>query len=944
MKKLVSTFAIALGLLACCASPASAAFGFSEAEVRFFDQEGSVITQAGSHPFVMETRLSFNTIFDPTPGLEQPVPEGSARNLVVSMPPGFAGNPTAVTYCPSALFFVIECPAATQVGRVEVFAGGPEQRTQSGIYNLAPPPGAVAKLGFEALGVPVSVELIVNPSSPYNLIAKVDNIPQIIPFYGSILRIWGTPGDPAHNPQRIGCGDTCELGLPQEPFIVLRRSCASTTDTLFAVDSWEAAGQWAEKLDSGPGTTGCAKLGFGPRTKGQPTSSSAQTASGLDFTITVEDEGLNDPEGLAESDVRSAVVTLPEGMTANPAVANGLAACSEAAFRATGIQIDSHGCPAASKIGGVEVETPLLEGVLLRGEVYVAEQEANPFGSLLALYMVIREPQRGILIKLPGKVDTDPETGQLTTTFGLAPYEVPQFPFSEMRFHLRGGARAPLVTPPSCDGDPSVPGNQPHRIEVAFQPWADPDATYTTEASFAIDSGPGGGPCMAGPAPLDPGFQAGTVNNAATHYSPLNMRITRSDGEPELTRFDAELPPGLAAKIAGIPRCPDSALAIAAGRSGRAELAEPSCPAESQIGRTLVGGGVGPELTYVPGRIYLAGPYGGAPLSVAAVTPAVAGPFDVGTVVTRLALDVDPITAAVRINGAASQPIPRILKGIPLRIRDVRIYVDRESFTFNTSSCAPMSIRAQLFGSVAARFQSTTDFGAAASDRYQAADCASLGFNPKLNLRLKGGTKRGQHPALRSSVTYPYRSGPGYANIAGATVILPPSQFIDNAHINNPCTRVQFNEEKCPRTSILGRARAVTPLLDDPLEGPVIFRANGGERELPDIVADLRGQFRVILVGYVDTITPKTKPRIRTRFVRVPDAPVTKFTLNLFGGKRGLLQNSRNLCAGNQRGRYVFRGQNGKRKAVQVTYRTDCKKKKGGRGKGQRRRLDRRRP
>lgn len=928
MRRLLGVLAVAAAVSGLGAAPASAEFGLAEAQVRFLDRDGSPVTQAGSHPFVMETKLAFNTVFDPTPGFEQLIPEGSARDLVVSFNPGFAGNPTAVDYCPSAAFFSNDCPAATQVGHAEVTAGDPEQLTHSGVYNLAPPPGAAAKLGFEALGVPVSVELGINPEPPHNLVARVANIPQIIPFYGSTLRIWGTPADPAHNPERVGCGSSCELGLPQMPFVVLPRSCSTSMQTLFEVDSWEAPGVWTQRLDSGPGMTGCAKLGFAPQVSAQPTTTAAQSSAGLDFTISVDDEGLSDPDGHAQSDLRKAVVTLPEGMTANPAVASGLQTCSEAEFRATGLQIAPGGCPQASKIGGVEVETPLLEGVLLRGEVYVATQEANPFGTLLALYMVIREPQRGILVKLPGKVETDPETGRLTTTFGLAPHEVPQFPFSELRFHLRGGARAPLVTPPSCDGDPSAAGNQPYRVRVDFYPWADPSAAYSAEASFSIGSGPDGAPCPgAAGRPFGPGFQAGTINNAASEYSPLNMRITRTDGEPELTRFDANLPPGLAAKIAGIPHCSDASLAVARTRTGRAELSAPSCPPASQIGRTLVGAGVGPELTYVPGKIYLAGPFGGAPLSVAAVTPAVAGPFDVGTVVTRMGLDVDPSTAAVQIDGASSEPIPRILKGIPLRIRDIRVYVDRSSFTFNSSNCRAMSVQAQIFASFADRFQPRSDVGSASSQRYQAADCASLHFNPRLRLQLKGGTKRSQHPSLRTTVTYPYPSGPGYANIGAATVILPRSQFIDNAHINNPCTRVQFNENRCPRTSILGRARAITPLLDDPLEGPVIFRANGGERELPDIVADLKGQFRVILVGFVDTITPKRNPRIRTRFVQVPDAPVTKFTLNLFGGKRGLLQNSQNLCRKKQRGRYVFRGQNGKRKAVNVTYRTSCKKR-----------------
>jgi hypothetical protein len=384
--------------------------------------------------------------------------------------------------------------------------------------------------------------------------------------------------------------------------------------------------------------------------------------------------------------------------------------------------------------------------------------------------------------------------------------------------------------------------------------------------------------------------------------------------------------------LKGLSECPDQAIEAAKAKTGRAELASPSCPPSSQVGRVLTGAGVGSALTYVPGSLYLAGPYKGAQLSVAAIVPAVAGPFDVGTVVTRVGLRLNPVTYEGEVDGAASDPIPHILKGIPLKVRDIRVFADRPNFTQNATSCAVMATTAQIFGSFADPFNPADDVPITRSARYQASSCASLAFKPKLSLKLKGGTRRGDHPSLKTTVTYPYPSGPGYANVGKAIVTLPPSEFIDNAHINNPCTRVQFNANNCPPGSVLGTAKAISPLLDKPLEGKVYFRSNGGERPLPDVVMDLNGQFRAILIGEVDTATPKTNPRIRVTVRLVPDAPATKFTVNLFGGKKGLLVNNRNLCSKKLKAEIKLTGQNGRVHNTKPVVKTSCK------GKGAKRR------
>jgi hypothetical protein len=929
---------VALALLG--AQPASAAFGLKELDVNFTDQSGSTASQAGSHPFAFTTTLGVNTAIEP----EVEVPEGEVKDLEIGQIRGLVGSQSAMPRCSSVDFnFRVEgrasCPDATAVGFVAVrgdFNAIPlntKDFLHVPLYNLVPSPGAAAKLGFVVLGVPIVIDVGVSPKPPYNLVAKLDDVPQAVLFYSSQVTIWGNPASPAHNLLRGKCvGDpfiatpaaislgSCAVNVPEAAFLTLPRSCQGPLSTVFTADSWTAPGVFTEPLavethnESVPpsplGMTGCAALNFGPTIDAKPTSSSAESPSGIDVSLDVKDEGLTSPTGRAQSDIRKVELTLPAGVTANPSAAEGLGVCTKAQYEAASLTVP--GCPEAAKLGSVQVRSPLLEETL-EGGLYIASPDdpgtaepkaENPFDSLLALYIVIRNAPNGIFIEQAVEIEPDPKTGRLVSTVE----GIPELPFSHFNLHFREGPRSPLTTPPLCGT---------YATKAILTPWSGNDAIEST-SSFKVSSGPGGGPCPSGSAPpFHPGFEAGTLNNNAGSYSPLYMHLTRQDGEADMTRFDALLPPGLVPKLAGVSQCPDSAIEAAKAKSGRVELADPSCPASSQIGRVLGGAGVGPALTYVPGKIYLAGPFGGDPLSVVVIVPAVAGPFDVGTVVVREAINLNPVTYRGEIDGAASDPIPHILKGIPLKLRDLRVYADRPNFILNPTSCDPESVGATIFGAGADLFNPADDTPAALSAHFQAVNCGLLGFKPKLSLKLVGGTKRDDHPALRS-VLIPR---PGDANIGKAVVILPPSEFIDNDHINNPCTRVQFNANQCPKKSVLGRARAVTPLLSDPLEGPVYFRSNGGERLLPDIVADLRGQFHVILIGAVDAVDG----RLRTTFRTTPDAPVTKFTLKLNGGKKGLLVNSADLCAHRRRVQIRLSGQNGKLHETRPVLGTDCR-------------------
>jgi hypothetical protein len=900
---------------AALAGPAGAAdgFGLKDLAIAFRHADASPARQAGSHPFEMKASVAVNTAGGPGKG---ELPIDAARNIITYLPPGVIGDPHATPRCSGADFVdtfdnLPACSSSSAIGLVDLRIGITEPESfRSSLYNLEPPPGAAAMLGFIALGgVPVTLKVGVNPNPPYNVVASATNIAQPIRFYGAELTIWGTPANSAHDAVRGSCVGGCPANIPERPFLTLPRSCpADSLSTRIDTSSWQNPGVWLSYAVVTPSTVGCTRLGFTPRMSIQLSTNHADGPTGLDASIDFNDEGLRNPEGIAQSDTKKVVVTLPEGVTANPSLAEGLAACSEADLaRETADSEPGDGCPEASNIGRVEVETPILDGKVLRGQLFIASQHENPFGSLLALYMVVKDPELGILVKVPGKVEPDPRTGQLTTTFGETPYELPQFPLGTVRVHLREGGRSPLISPPVC-------GN--FEARAVFTPWSDPTRTVASAIPLRINRGVAGGDCPSGIRPFAPGLVAGTVNNNAASFSAFYLRLTRRDGDQDITRFSAALPPGVVAKLSSATRCPEAAIAAAKGRAGRAERAAPSCPASSEIGRVVAGAGAGSQLTYVSGKLYLAGRVGNAPLSVVAIVPAVAGPFDVGTVVVRQALTIHSRTAEVRVDGAASDPIPHILAGIPLRVRDIRAHVDRPEFTLNPTSCNPFEITAEIWGGGVDVFSAADDSPVSRAERFQAANCARLGFKPRIGLRLKGGTRRGDHPALRGV----YRPRQGDANLSRLVLRLPRSAFLDQGHIRTICTRVQFAGDRCPKGAIYGHAAVFTPLLDKPLKGPVYLRSSNNE--LPDLVADLHGLVDIETVARIDS----HRGGIRATFTRTPDAPVSKVVVNLPGGKKGLVVNSRNLCSRRSRADADLSAHNGRRRGLHPVVRAQCKR------------------
>jgi hypothetical protein len=917
--------------------PAPTPFGYEFFESRTEEEGGARAERAGTHPFQFTNTIQLNSgpLLNRQDGTEQPA---QPRNVRFIMPAGLVGNLTALQQCSMADFYAIQttfvnlCSDESAIGVSSVTVAGLLGlfRLAVPLFNLPPAPGEPARFGFTVAGAPIVIDTAVDPDDEYRLLASVSNTSQLIQFLGSTVTVWGTPGDPSHDDARgWGCGYS-PLELPcvppvnmsQVPFLRQPVTCSSPMAFGAQLEPWNTPlGSQVEESSFAEGPlSGCNQIPFTPELALDTTSSQAGGASGLNVELQMPNAGLEAADEIAEGQAKKVEVTLPEGVTVNPSQAEGLAACSPADYaRETAESAPGAGCPEASKIGSIDLTTPLLdEGA--KGSVYVAKPYDNPFNSLLALYLVAKIPDRGVLIKQAGKVTLNPSTGQLVTTFD----DLPQIPFDTFNLHFFGGNRAPLVLPSQCGT---------YNMVAKFTPWhaSDPDNPQPGEviektSSFTVDQGLNGKPCPSGTPPFNPDFKAGTSNNAAGSYSPLNIQLTREDDEQEFSRFSVKLPKGLLAKLAGIPFCPDAAIAAARARTGpnggQEELDNPSCPAASQLGRTLVGAGVGPELTYAPGKIYLAGPYQGAKLSIVAIATAKVGPFDLGNVVIRQALRIDPETAEVTSDGSSSDPIPHILQGIVVHARDIRVFIDRDNFVLNPTSCAKMTAAATVLGGGGATANVNAPF--------QAADCASLGFKPNLTIQLLGGTTRTATPRLKAVLT----ARKGDANIGRAQVTLPPSEFLEQNHIRTVCTRVQFNAgggngEQCPKASIYGKAKAISPLLDEPLKGPVFLRSS--DHELPDMVAALHSpKADINLVGRIDSTK---QGGIRSTFEGVPDAPVSKFILQMQGGKKGLIVNSEDICKAKHRAKAAFKGQNGKRHEFSPVVKTKCGGKKGGKGK-----------
>lgn len=837
--------------------------------------DGSTATLAGSHPYQFRASLSFPTELAAGSLLAA---GGGVRDLEFDLPPGMVVDRTVVPEpCNEPELISNACPDSAQVGTVALAVdlfGNLSVETVA-LYVMVPPPGVPVEFGLEGPGG-VALHLLGRLSSEggYRLTAGIHDILAVYPVLGAEVSLWGEPTDGSHDYVRGAClqtGAACPVERTHKAFLTLPGNCRQPLTGAARADSWDEPGVFATRSIESPAAEGCNALAFDPTLLARPTTNVTDSPTGFEVDFHLPQS--NGFEGRAEANLKDARVALPEGLAINPSGASGLGACSPG-------ELALATCPENAEIGTAEVDTPIL-GAPLTGAVYLATPGENPFGSLLALYVVIDDPATGVVVKLPARLDADPRTGRLT----LSLEELPQLPLEDIKLTLFKGPRALLKTPIGCGT---------HTTTADLTPWSSPEGANAKRAdSFATSAAPGGGACPSGEAdaPAAANYFATGAVAAAGAYDPFTLRVSRDDGSQRLSAIDGTLPAGLSAKLAGVSSCSD------------VEIAADECPAASQVGTVSLTAGAGPNPLALTGRAYLAGPYKGALLSLAVVVPVVAGPFDLGTVTVRAALYVDSASARVH---AVSDPLPTILDGIPLDIRELRLELDRPDFVRNPTSCEPMSADGTLTTAAAQTVS--------LHNHFQVRGCGALGFRPRLRLRLAGPGRRGAHPSLSAVL----RPRPGDANLRGATVTLPAGELLDSRHIRGICSRERYASRSCPPGSIYGEAEVWSPLLDRPLSGPIHLRSSS--RRLPDLAASLDGQVHIDLTGHLES----RHGRIRVAFGSLPDVPLTKVSLQLAGGRRGLLVNSGGLCRGRRRAQVSMSAQSGKIMTLDPPVETRC--------------------
>ena len=915
------------------------------------NEDGTLDHQAGSHPFQLTTTLNFNQTLEAVPVEEgkpavrglQPASPSLAKDLEFALPPGLLGNITAVEQCPEIDFATLGqgninfCPAGSAIGVATVSINIPKPygywNVAVPLFNLAPTPGEPARFGFEINKVSVELDTSLRSGGDYGVTAKVANAPETGQILASQVSIWGDPDNQAHDPARgwacllagvyVNHEQPCEPPNPRTsiPLLTLPTACTGTLNTLLEGNSWTG-----QQLTSGyvpfaglgeplQGLEGCQALPFSPSIAAEPAqppeegrppehTTAASTPTGLNVKVNVAQQGTLSEGQLADADVKSTTVTLPEGMELNPSAANGLQACSQAqiGYLAGGgedplapgapeplrFSTEPAHCPDASKIGIVHIKTPLLNQEL-EGAVYLAtpapngQAGRNPFNSLLALYIVAENPTLGLRVKLAGETKLNHETGQLTTTF----LNTPQVPFEELKLELFGGSRAAVATPAPCGS---------YRSEATFSPWSGtpPVQAQTEPGEFQITSGTDGAPC-AGPLSFEPSFQAGSTSLQAGAFTSFTLGIEKPDGQQALTGVSVTLPPGVAALLSSITPCPEP-------QASRGE-----CGPESEIGQATASAGLGPDPVTETGRAYITGPYQSAPFGLAIATPAVAGPFNLGTIVVRSAINVNPTTAQVTITSSLPtlvQGIGMPPTGVPLALKQVTVNIDRPGFQFNPTSCDPMSIQATLTGAEGA--------SASVSSPFQVSGCQNLPFQPQLTASVAGHASKADGTTFNVTVRSP---GVGQANIAKVDLQLPLALPSRLSTIQQACTAPTFeaNPASCDEGSVIGYATIHTPVLKNPVSGPAYLVSHGGAA-FPDVEFVLQGEgITLILDGKTDIKNGITY----SRFESAPDAPFTVFETVLPAGPHSALtanvpeKDDHSLCGQTLKMPTVITAQNG---------------------------------
>lgn len=936
-----------------------------------------LFTQAGGHPPIGFTQYIIRHGEIPAGPLgtlmpvEEPIADRTIKTLRVDLPPGLTVNPQATEKCkradfetkietePGKFVQVPNCPKGSIVGREEVtlvvntegvvpapsppFPAGtflpkgfvippdPAKGTKVPVYNIEPEPGEPARFGFViAFSKVVFLETEVAWEDDFHESFTIPLPEPSAPFSTLKSRLVNFGQDAGNIEASAGNGT----------YISLPTTCYNPTEWPTLYSTWFRAESWGEpnptfpegstafeaKLPPGTQPTGCDKVPFdiavnvdpGTNQVDSPAAATIETTLPFDPAKEGGEVRNGDTEGIMESHVRKAEIAMPNGMGLNPAGAQGLAACTDAQFK-KGVRVYDNDCPTASDIGTVEVKSaPLAEPLI--GDVYVGEQKSNDpeSGEQFRILLEAKSENEGIAARLVGHVKANKTTGDLTAVItdqltgqfsGKLPEGLPQVPFESVKVKF-DGSKEVLTSPPIC----SASGTS------HFEPWARPGESKPATASVSLTSDPTGGACPATMAErkFTPLYKAKVDSNQGGAYSPFHVNIGRRDGEQELKVVDVTLPKGLTGKLAGIPYCPEEAIAAAVGKSGKAELAASSCSTASLLGKVTTRSGSGANPLQLGGNAYLAGPYKGAALSLVTITPAVAGPFDLGTVVVRVALNVDPETAQIH---AVSDLIPDVFGGVKLDIRAIDLDLDRSQFMLNPTNCYYQETTGAINGGGADPANPATFSSYPVRDPFQATGCEGLGFKPNLKVQLFGPTKRAKNPRLKATLT----TRNGDANVGRVALRLPKALFLEQSHIGTVCTRPQLASHTCPKASVYGKAWAKSPLLDKKLQGKVYLVSS--DNELPDLLVDLRGQVEIYLRGVISG----KGGGLKTVFHEAPDVPVSKFVLNMKGGKKSLLVNSENICKKKQRAFLNMRGWNNKKvKTNKFKLNiTSCGKKKG---------------
>lgn len=877
--------------LAALVAPATAAVTIDEFETT------SSTSQAGGHPDLF-TRFKLGGV-----GASE-VP----KNVTFNAPKGVFGNPKVLTVCEPIDFAFDRCASNTQAGLITIHAnyeGDPNFLLGTApIYNVEPGADEAARFAFNVpvLDIPVAIPVTVRSASDYGLRFTVSGITQEAPLTEAALTFWGFPASPEHNMQRFpkgspgnpaGCekeADTScitepvQASVPNRPFTGNPSVCGTPMPTMLDIETYQRPGALVHGEDSYPSIVECDRQTFRPVAQAHLTTGQTDSPSGMEFEFTIP-QAQN--AAASPSQLRAATLLLPEELTINPDAADGQAACSDAEAR-IGQEVTA-ACPDTSKVGNVVISSESLPGDLT-GSIYLGEPKPGNQYRLLLI-----ADGYGFHIKLVGQLLPDPLTGRVTAKFE----DLPQLPLETFSLHLFASDRGVFATPTHC---------AVYAVETRLYPWNPQLADQGGRFGMSLGEGPGGKPCPAVVRPFNPRLNAGTSNSKAGSFSHFTLRLDREDGDQFLGDLNFKMPPGLVGSLRGIDYCSEAAIAAAGQKLGRLEQALPSCPASSQVGTSNVAAGPGTHPLHAVGTMYMAGPFKGAPLSLVAITPVLAGPYDYGVVVVRVALEVDSVNAQVK---AVSDTVPSIIGGIPIRMRSIQVNLDRDHFILNPTNCQPMSVDSQGIGD-----QGTV---ASFSSYFQASDCAELPFKPRMTITHKGGGKvRSKNPSLE----FRLRTRAGDANVKSVAVTLSKAFAIDQRHLGNLCSEAELAAKQCAGRQAIGTATVRTPLLDQPLAGPVY--AVSGKGGLPRLAFVLGGQ--VPLVPRAKSSSPTGA--LKTVVPTVPDAPIGDFRLTLFGGKQGYLVNTRNLCVHPVVSTIEYVAQNGKKMTQKVKARSKCGKAK----------------